>query len=213
MEPHGLPAAGESDDAPLTRVLGLWQLSLAVIGIILGAGIYALLAPAAALAGNAVWASFLIAAVVAAVSGLSYAELSAMFPTAGAEYDYAGRALGERIGVTVGWLVIAATLISASAVALGFAAYFRTFLPVPPIAVAVVLIGVLSLLVALGVRETAGAAVLLTLVEVGGLVAVIVAGLPRIGDVDLLELSPPARGASSRRPRSSSSPSSASSSS
>ena len=56
MEPHGLSAAGEGDDAPLTRVLGLWQLSLAGIGIILGAGIYALLAPAAALAGYAVWA-------------------------------------------------------------------------------------------------------------------------------------------------------------
>ena len=194
MEPHGLSAAEDGGDPPLTRVLGLWQLSLAGIGIILGAGIYALLAPAAALAGNAVWVSFLIAAAVAAVSGLSYAELAAMFPTAGAEYDYAGRALGERIGVTVGWLVIAATLISASAVALGFAAYFRTFFPVPSIAIAVVLIGVLSLLVALGVRETAGAAVLLTLVEVGGLVAVIVAGLPRAGDVDLLELSPAGTG-------------------
>ena len=59
-----------------------------------------------------------------------------MFPTAGAEYDFAGRALGERIGFAIGWLVIAATIISASAVALGFAAYFRTFLPAPPIAVA-----------------------------------------------------------------------------
>ncbi|NLX49757.1 MAG: amino acid permease [Methanospirillum sp.] len=178
----------------LQRALGLWQLSLAGTGIILGAGIYALLAPAAALAGNAVWASFLIAAAVAVVSGLSYAELSSMFPTAGAEYDYAGRALGEGIGVAIGWLVIAATLISASAVALGFAAYFRTFLPLPPVAVAVVLIGILSLLVALGVRETAGAAVLLTLVEVGGLVTVIVAGLPRVGGVDLLELSPAGTG-------------------
>ena len=53
MELHGLPA-GEGDYAPLTRVLRIWQLSLAGIGIILGAGIYALLAPAAALAGNAV---------------------------------------------------------------------------------------------------------------------------------------------------------------
>ena len=46
MEPHGLSAAEDGGDPPLTRVLGLWQLSLAGIGIILGAGIYALLAPA-----------------------------------------------------------------------------------------------------------------------------------------------------------------------
>lgn len=38
MEPRGLSAAEEGDDAPLTRVPGLWQLSLARIGIILAAG-------------------------------------------------------------------------------------------------------------------------------------------------------------------------------
>jgi APA family basic amino acid/polyamine antiporter len=181
---------GDGGHEPLGRVLGLWQLSLSGIGIILGAGIYALLAPASALAGNAVWASFLIAAGVALASGLSYAELAAMYPTAGAEYDYTTRALGERIGITIGWLVLAATVISASAVALGFAAYLRTLAALPTVPVAVVLIAGLSLLLLYGVRESAGVAAVLTLIEIGGLVAVIVVGLPRAGTIDLLELSP-----------------------
>lgn len=177
-------------DEPLPRVLGLWQLSIAGMGIILGAGIYALLSPAAALAGNAVWLALLIAAGVALASGLSYAELAAMLPTAGAEYDYAARALGERVGIAVGWLVLAATVISSATVALGFAAYLRTLWAVPAVPAAVVLIAALALLLLYGVRESAGVAVLLTLVEIGGLLAVILTGLSRAGAVDLLELSP-----------------------
>jgi basic amino acid/polyamine antiporter, APA family len=186
----GATGAEAADGTALPRVLGLWQLSLSGIGIILGAGIYALLSPAAALAGNAVWVSFLVAAAVALASGLSYAELAAMYPTAGAEYDYAARALGERTGIAIGWLVLAATIVSASAVALGFAAYLRTLVAVPEVPAAIALIGALALLLLYGVRESAGVAVVLTLIEVGGLVAVILVGLPRVGGVDLLELSP-----------------------
>ena len=72
----------------LKRELGLTEATLCGIGIILGAGIYALVGKAAGMAGNGVWISFFIAAVVAAFSGLSYAELSSIFPRAGAEYVY-----------------------------------------------------------------------------------------------------------------------------
>lgn len=171
-------------------MLGLGQLAIAGMGIILGAGIYALLSPAAALAGNAVWLALLIAAGVALLSGLSYAELAAMYPTAGAEYDYAARALGERAGVAVGWLVLAATVVSMATVALGFAAYLRTLWPVPAVPAAIALIAVLALLLLLGARESAGVAALLTLIEVVGLLAVVGAGLPRVGATDLFALSP-----------------------
>ena len=60
----------------LKRSLSLWKVTISGIGIILGAGIYALIGKAAFLAGNAMWISFLIAALVAVFSGLSFAELS-----------------------------------------------------------------------------------------------------------------------------------------
>jgi len=72
----------------LKRELGLLEVTLSGVGIILGAGIYALIGKATLLAGNAVWLSFGFAALVAVFTGLSYAELSSMFPLASAEYEY-----------------------------------------------------------------------------------------------------------------------------
>ncbi|NYZ75171.1 amino acid permease, partial [Candidatus Micrarchaeota archaeon] len=68
----------------LKRVLGFWEVTLAGVGVILGAGIYALIGAAAGEAGNLVWLSMVLAAVVACLTGLSYAELSSMLPRAGA---------------------------------------------------------------------------------------------------------------------------------
>ena len=50
---------------------------------------YVLIGAAAGLAGNAVWVSFLIASMVVRLTGVSYMELSSMYPLAGAEYGCA----------------------------------------------------------------------------------------------------------------------------
>ena len=70
----------------LKRSLGLVETTLMGVGVMLGAGVYALVGQAANLAGNAVWISFLLASVVASFTGLSYAELSSFIPKAGGEY-------------------------------------------------------------------------------------------------------------------------------
>lgn len=57
----------------LRRTLGLWQVSLSGIGVILGAGVYAWIGPAAALAGNLLWMSFLLAGLTAALTAYAYA--------------------------------------------------------------------------------------------------------------------------------------------
>ena len=84
--------------ARLHRVLGLFETTLSGIGIIFGAGIYVLIGKAAGIAGVNVWLSFLLAAIVAALTGLSYAELSSMYPKASAEYEYSKNAFGKRAG-------------------------------------------------------------------------------------------------------------------
>ena len=69
----------------LSRSIGLFGAVTYGVGIILGAGIYVLIGPAAGLAGNSVWLSFIIGAIISSFTGLSYAELSTMFPKAAAE--------------------------------------------------------------------------------------------------------------------------------
>jgi APA family basic amino acid/polyamine antiporter len=172
----------------LARELGLWEVTLSGVGIILGAGIYALIGVAAGQAGNAVWLSFAISAVAALFTALSYAELSSMYPRAGAEYEYTVAAVGEFVAFVVGWLIIFSGIVAAAAVSLGFGGYFATLTGAPVILVAAVLIAVLAFVLLIGIRESALVAVIFTLVETGGLLLIIIAGIPFLGSVDYLEM-------------------------
>jgi APA family basic amino acid/polyamine antiporter len=177
-----------AESTGLARELGIWEVMLSGIGIILGAGIYALIGSAAALAGNGVWLSFGLSAIIATFTALSYAELSSMYPRAGAEYEYTAPALGQRIAFVVGWLIIFSGIVGAAAVALGFAGYLGTILSVPAIPAAIVLIAVLCIILLYGIRESAIVASIFTLIEAGGLVLIIIAGLPYLGKVDYFEM-------------------------
>src|SRR5207245_6659942 len=105
----------------LKRELGLIEAVMYGVGIIVGAGVYALICLAAADAGNALWLSFLIGGVVALFTGLSYAELSSMFPKAGGEYIYVKRAYGsDFFAFMLGWLIIFIGVVSISTLAVAF---------------------------------------------------------------------------------------------
>jgi basic amino acid/polyamine antiporter, APA family len=80
----------------LKRELGLFEVTIYGVGIILGAGIYALIGEGAGITGNSLWLSFIIGAVIAGFTGLSYAELASMFPKAAAEYVYVHKGFGMR---------------------------------------------------------------------------------------------------------------------
>ena len=176
------------DGTRLSRSLGLAEVTLSGIGIILGAGIYALIGTAAAGAGNAVWLSFAISALVALFTALSYAELSSMFPKAGAEYEYTTAAVGEYVAFIIGWLIIFSGIIGAATVALGFGGYFSGLFGTGQVLAAVALISVLTIILIIGVKESAVVAGIFTLIEAAGLVLIIIAGLPLLGSVDYLEM-------------------------
>ncbi|MDD1667629.1 MAG: amino acid permease [Methanomicrobiales archaeon] len=175
---------------PLKRELGLLEVTLSGVGIILGAGIYALIGEGAGMAGNALWLSFAISAAIAVFTGLSYAELSAMFPRAGAEYVYVKRGFGNRMAFVIGWLIILSGIIGASAVALGFAGYASALsgTDIGHALFAVALIIGLSLLLTRGIRISALFAAVFTLVEIAGLLVIIIVGIPYLGEVDYLEM-------------------------
>ena len=174
----------------LKRSLGLFETTLYGVGVILGAGIYALIGKASGLAGNAVWAAFAIGAFISAFTGLSYAELSSMFPKAGGEYVYTEKAFNRKLAFIVGWLIFVGGIIAASAISLGFASYFSALFQTPIVPVAIVLVLLLSLINLWGIKESAIANIIATIVEVVGLILIIIFGLKYIGTVNYTEFSP-----------------------
>lgn len=171
----------------LQPTLSLWQLTMTGIGIVIGAGIYVLIGEAASEAGAALWLAFVLAAVLSALTGLSYAELAGMYPTAGAEFEFARRAFNDFIGFITGWMMLAANLIAAGAVSIGFAHYLRYFVDVPLRVGAIGLLVALTIVVASGIQRSIWFSVALALLQIGGLMMVIAAGAPHIGDRSLIE--------------------------
>ncbi len=179
----------------LKRELGLFSTTLYGIGIILGAGIYALIGVGAGLAGNMLWLAFLVSSAIAIFTGLSYAELASMFPKAAAEYHYTKKAFGfEGFSFMIGWVLVIGTIIAASTVALGFAGYFSDLFGGSRELIAIGLIAVMSVLNYLGIRDSARFNNFASLTEAGGLLIVVFVWLLFAAEApaDLLEL--PAEG-------------------
>ncbi|MBI2671757.1 amino acid permease [Candidatus Woesearchaeota archaeon] len=174
--------------AKLKRDLGLFQVTVAGVGIILGAGIYALMGVAAGTSGNATWLAFLISAFVALLTGLSYAELSSMFKGDSGEYDYVKEAISKKFAFFIGLTMIAAGFISAAAVSLGFAGYFTQLVNMPLIYAAILLILLMTLINFIGIKETSWFNTVSTFIEFAGLVIIIVLGFKYLGNVNYFEM-------------------------
>ncbi|MDA0269398.1 MAG: APC family permease [Chloroflexi bacterium] len=172
----------------LDRKIGLIAASLSGIGIVLGAGIYVLVGEAAGLAGNGLWAAFALGAVLASATGLSYAELTSLFPEAGAAAAYAEEAFGARTGFLAGWMDICVNFIAAPAVALGFGNYFASLTGLHSQVGAIAAILICAGIVLAGVTQTMGLASVFAVIEAAGLALVIAIGLPYLGDVPLVEM-------------------------
>ena len=170
----------------LRRSLGLLEVTASGVGIIIGAGIYVLIGAAAAHAGATLWAAFILAAILSALSGLSYAELSSMFPSAAAEYEYTRWAFPEWVAFVVGWVMIAGLIVAAATVSLSFASYLGYFLEVGSRPAAFALLTLVCALAATGIKQSARIIILLSLIQIGGLVLVVAIGAPHIGEVNLL---------------------------
>jgi amino acid transporter len=180
--------------AELKRTLSLAQLVLYGLGTILGAGIYVLVGKVAGLAGLYAPVAFVVAAVLAGLTGLSYAELSARYPRSAGEAVYVQEGLRLRaLSVLVGLLIILTGVVSAATIANGFVGYLHVFVAVPDWLAITLLVLLLGALAAWGISESVMAASLITLVEVGGLILVILVAGDSLGTLParLPELIPP----------------------
>jgi len=172
-----LPAAAPASagEGKLARVISGPLLFLFILGDVLGAGVYALVGKIAGNVGGAMWAPLLLALFFALLTASSYAELVTKYPKAGGSAVFAQRAYRSRlVAFLVGFAMLAAGVTSAAALALAFAGdYLRPLMDVPAMPVAMVFLTAVALLNARGVRESLGANLVMTLVEVAGLLLVI----------------------------------------
>lgn len=171
----------------LQRSLSLWQLTASGVGIVIGAGIYVLVGEAAHAAGAALWLSFAIAAILAGLTALTYCELAGMFPSAGVEFEWTSRAFNPFAGFLAGWMMAVTYVVAAAAVALGFAHYLQQFVSIDERLTAVTLLMTLTAVVAAGIERSIWLSILLAVVQLSGLILVIIAGAPHIGERSLVE--------------------------
>jgi Amino acid transporters len=159
----------------LKRRLGLPLLVLYGTGITIGAGIYVLIGAVAGHAGAYAPWSFLLAAVVMGFTVASYAELSTRYPVSAGEAAYVRAAFQSRLFSTMtGLLTVVIAVISSAAVALGSAGYIQQFVDISRSLLVITLVVGLGAVAAWGILESVLLASVFTLIEAGGLVAIVV---------------------------------------
>ncbi|WP_217143372.1 APC family permease [Streptomyces sp. AC627_RSS907] len=107
----------------LRRTLGVGDAVVVGLGSMIGAGIFAALAPAARAAGSGLLPGLAVAAVVAYCNAMSSARLAARYPASGGTYVYGRERLGEFWGYLAGWAFIVGKTASCAAMALTVGAY------------------------------------------------------------------------------------------
>ena len=185
MDSRRKPAATEPS---LKRAIGPWLLLLFIVGDVLGTGIYALTGKIAAHVGGVVWLPFLVAFAVAAVTALSYLELVTKYPRAAGAALYAHKAFGIHfITFIVGFAVMCSGITSASTASRAFAANLSTAFALDltgAMGITVVALTFMAVLAAInfrGVGESLLTNVVLTCVELTGLLIIIFIGMWAIG--------------------------------
>ncbi|MCD2441783.1 APC family permease [Agromyces sp. SYSU K20354] len=159
----------------LVRRLGLGDAVAIGLAAMIGAGVFAVWAPAAQAAGAGLVVGLAIAAFVALANAASTAQLAVRYPESGGAYRYGRERLGEWPGFLAGWGFVVGKTASCAAMALTAAAYLVPGVWQRPVAVAVVvvLVGVNLL----GVTRTARVGAVLVAAVIAVLALVVVAGI------------------------------------
>ena len=167
-----------TDSPPrLRRAITAVALYAFILGDVLGAGIYALMGVLSEEAGGMLWAPLVVALLLALLTAGSYAELVTKYPRAGGAAVFAERAFrSPLLSYLVGFSMLAAGVVSAAGLAIAFSGdYLATFFEVPVIPAAMVFLVIVALLNLRGIRESMGANLAMTAIELTGLLIVIIA--------------------------------------
>ncbi len=172
------------DDPALQRQLGTADAVTIGLGSMIGAGIFVVLAPAAAAAGSGLLVGLAVAAVVAYCNATSSARLAAIYPQSGGTYVYGRERLGAFWGYTAGWSFVVGKTASCAATALTVGLYAW---PAHAHAVAVAAVVALTAINYTGIKKSALLTRVLVAVVLAVLAAVVVIVLG-YGDADASRL-------------------------
>jgi APA family basic amino acid/polyamine antiporter len=153
-----------------------------IVGIVIGAGIFKTPSMVAGVTGDAGWmlTIWLVGALISIAGALCYAELSAKHPHAGGDYHFLELAYGRRLSFLYAWAK--ATVINTGSIALlafVFGEYMTKVIDLGAASTAIWAIGIVALLTLInmiGLQASSRVQMVLTVVEVLGLIAVVVAG-------------------------------------
>lgn len=177
------PAAAERGEfTDLKQAITLRRMLLFILGDVLGAGVYVLIGQVAAEVGGAVWAPFLLALAFAMLTAFSYAELVTKYPRAGGAAVFVQRAFhNSLLSFIVGFAMMGAAVTAAASLAVAFAGdYLTEFISVNSTLAALVFIVLVALLNLRGIEESMRVNVVLTIIELGGLLLAIVLGFATV---------------------------------
>jgi APA family basic amino acid/polyamine antiporter len=194
MTDLSVKAATHEAEPSLKRVMGPWLLLLFIVGDILGTGIYALTGQVANQVGGVVWLPFLVAFVVALITAFSYLELVTKYPKAAGAALYTHKAFGIHfITFIVAFAVMCSGITSASTASRAFSANMSHAFGLGFSAFGITMTGLVFMAVVAavnfrGVGESVKANVVLTCVELTGLLIIIFIGLWALGFEDSVNM-------------------------
>ena len=176
--------SGGEVDTKLKRSIGPRVLTVFVIGDILGAGIYALVGEVGAEVGGAIWTAFLVSFVLAFFSAFAYAELVTKYPQAAGAALYAHKAFRMPFFTfIVAFAVMSSGIASAATLSRAFAGdYLSEFVDLPLVLAAIAFILLVAAINLRGIAESTNLNVVLTAIEVTGLVLIVVVGVAALGE-------------------------------
>ena len=173
-------------DRKLKRRLGFWDVLFFAIGGIVGAGIYAIIGQATALSGSYVWLSFLIAALVAFLTALSYAEFVSLYPDAGGSYEYIRRSLGSRTALWLSIFMAFTGIVACAVIAISFADYLGRLVDMNQRIGSVLIIATMTVFNIFGSKKSSYYNLIATGITLAGLLLVIICSIPDWGSVSLV---------------------------
>lgn len=168
----------------LKRSLTLTHAVLYGLGVTVGAGIYVLVGLAAGRSGMHAPLAFIGAAFVMAFSAASFAELGTRMPVSASEAAYVQAAFNRKwLSLAVGLLVVLTAVISAATISVGSTGYISVFLTLPDQWIITGVILAMGAVACLATTQSVTFAGIMTVVEIGGLLLIIVAGLGTGSDI------------------------------
>ena len=205
-------ASTTDPERSLKRSLTAWDLAVMGVAVAVGAGIFSVGATAAAnYAGPGVIVSFIIASVVCGLAIMCYAEFASTLPIAGSAYTFSYATMGEFVAWIIGWDLILEMLLASAVIAKFWGVYlsdaFALFgIDVPPTIHAgpvaidwgpVVIVGVFTLLLAIGTKLSSRVNAVLTILKVSITLFIIAVGFFYVKAENYSPFIPPAEPAES----------------